>query len=230
MSSVCMPRRWPVCITDVIWWSFPSRMRFRTAGVPIRTSHAATRPPPFFLSRVCATTASSDSESMVRICPCWPAGNTSMMRSMVFGALEVWSVPNTRWPVSAAVSASEIVSRSRISPIRITSGSSRSALRNAFENELVCGPTSRWFTRQRFGGCTNSIGSSIVRMCASHVWLMTSTMAARVVDLPEPVGPVTRTRPRSRVQSSFRTGGMCRVSRAGICVGMVRSTAPGPRL
>ena len=32
-------------------------------------------------------------------------------------------------------------------------------------------------------------------------------MAASVVDFPEPVGPVTRTRPRSREQSSFSTGG-----------------------
>src|SRR5437870_2993837 len=54
-----------------------------------------------------------------------------MMRSMVLGALEVCSVPKTRCPVSAAVSASEMVSRSRISPIRITSGSSRSALHSA---------------------------------------------------------------------------------------------------
>ena len=34
-----------------------------------------------------------------------------MTRSIVFGALEVWSVPNTRWPVAAAVSASSIVSK-----------------------------------------------------------------------------------------------------------------------
>src|SRR2546425_9469668 len=62
-----------------------------------------------------------------------------MMRSMVLGALEVCSVPKTRCPVSAAVSASEMVSRSRISPIRITSGSSRSALRSALVNDPVCG-------------------------------------------------------------------------------------------
>ena len=54
-----------------------------------------------------------------------------MMRSIVQGALCVCSVPNTRWPVSAAVSAVEIVSRSRISPTRITSGSWRSAARRA---------------------------------------------------------------------------------------------------
>ena len=50
-----------------------------------------------------------------------------MMRSIVCGALCVCRVAKTRWPVSAAVSAVEIVSRSRISPTRITSGSWRSA-------------------------------------------------------------------------------------------------------
>src|SRR5262245_18161081 len=51
------------------------------------------------------------------------------MRFSVRIAPLVWSVANTRWPVSAAVSASEIVSRSRSSPITITSGSSRRAER-----------------------------------------------------------------------------------------------------
>ena len=54
-------------------------------------------------------------------------GNTSTMRSTVWAVSCVWSVANTRWPVSAAVSAVEIVSRSLISPTRITSGSWRSA-------------------------------------------------------------------------------------------------------
>ena len=45
------------------------------------------------------------------------------LRSIVLAAPRVWRVPSTRWPVSAAVSAVAIVSRSRISPRRITSGS-----------------------------------------------------------------------------------------------------------
>jgi hypothetical protein len=52
-------------------------------------------------------------------------------RSILFAAEVVCSVPNTRWPVSAAVSARRMVSRSRSSPTRITSGSSRNAERNA---------------------------------------------------------------------------------------------------
>ena len=46
----------------------------------------------------------------------------------------VCSVENTRCPVSAAVSAISIVSRSRISPTRITFGAWRSAARRARAN------------------------------------------------------------------------------------------------
>ena len=50
---------------------------------------------------------------------------------MVLAAPVVCSVPNTRCPVSAAVIAASIVSRSRISPTRTTSGSWRNARRKA---------------------------------------------------------------------------------------------------
>ena len=59
-----------------------------------------------------------------------------MIRSIVPGALCVCSVASTRCPVSAAVSAVAIVSRSRISPTRITSGSWRSAARRASANPV----------------------------------------------------------------------------------------------
>src|SRR5687768_12933714 len=42
----------------------------------------------------------------------------------------------------------------------------------------------------------NSIGSSTVMMCPRRSRLILSSIAARVVDFPEPVGPVTSTRPR----------------------------------
>ena len=83
---------------------------------------------------------------------------------MVLAALEVCSVPKTRWPVSAAVMARRMVSKSRISPTKMQSGSSRRAERNAAEKVLVIGPTSRWLTRHFFDWWTNSIGSSTVRM------------------------------------------------------------------
>ena len=60
-----------------------------------------------------------------------------MMRLMVSVASSVCSVENTRWPVSAASSAVSTVSKSRISPTRMTSGSWRSALRSACENDCV---------------------------------------------------------------------------------------------
>ncbi len=40
------------------------------------------------------------------------------------------------------------------------------------------------------------MGSSMVTMWSERVSLISSMMAARVVDLPEPVGPVTSTNPR----------------------------------
>ena len=109
-------------------------------------------------------TALSDSDSIARTMSFSAAGKTSTIRSMVLAAEDVCSVPNTRWPVSAAVSARRIVSRSRSSPTRMMSGSSRSALRSALLNESVCGPTSRWLISERLDSCTNSIGSSTVRM------------------------------------------------------------------
>ena len=68
------------------------------------------------------------------------------MRSTVFEASMVCSVENTRWPVSAAVSAISIVSRSRISPTRITFGAWRSAARSASANVGVSLCSSRWWT------------------------------------------------------------------------------------
>ncbi len=52
---------------------------------------------------------------------------------------------------------------------------------------------------QRLCLCRNSIGSSIVMMWSVRVRLISSISDASVVDLPEPVGPVTRTRPRGLV-------------------------------
>ena len=87
-----------------------------------------------------------------------------MMRSQVLAALLVCSVAKTIVPFSAAESASWIVSRSRISPTRIRSGSSRPAALSASAKLVAWLPISRWWIRQRLFGCTNSIGSSIVMM------------------------------------------------------------------
>src|SRR5579872_6423813 len=54
--------------------------------------------------------------------------------------------------------------------------------------------------------CTNSIGSSIVRMWSWRSLLILSIIDASVVDLPDPVGPVTSTSPRGLSQSLLTTG------------------------
>ena len=54
-------------------------------------------------------------------------------------------------------------------------------------------------------------------------------MPASVVDLPDPVGPVTSTSPRGSMHRSRNTLGACSSSRLSICEGMLRNTAPAPR-
>ena len=149
---------------DGIWNVFASRIRFEIDEVPIITSIAGTRPPPRRLHSTWLMTPLSPSASIVRICCCRSAGNWLMMRSIVAGADEVCSVPNTRCPVSAVSTAIATVSRSRISPTSTTSGSSRRAARSASLNESVCGPTSRWLIRQPLFSWMNSRGSSMVMM------------------------------------------------------------------
>ena len=58
----------------------------------------------------------------------------------------------------------EIVSRSRISPTRMMSGSCRSTCLSAAAKEWVSSPTSRWLTTQPWCRWRNSIGSSTVMM------------------------------------------------------------------
>src|SRR3989454_6091148 len=55
---------------------------------------------------------------------------------------------------------------------------------------------------------------------------MRSIIAASVVDLPEPVVPVTSTRPRCSSQIFVMTGGRFNSSVVRIFVGMTRSTMP----
>src|SRR3569833_31893 len=228
-SSVCMPAAWPVWIAEYIWAILPSRIWFRIAGVPIMISWAAIRPPPTFFNKVWEMTARSDSDNIERTISFSAAGNTSTIRSMVFAAELVCRVPNTRWPVSAADSARRMVSRSRISPTRTMSGSSRKAERKASAKPRVSRWTSRWFTSERLDSWTNSIGSSRVRMWSGRLSLAWLTMPASVVDLPEPVGPVTRTRPRGNMHRSRKILGEPRSSRDMMTEGILRNTAPAPR-
>ena len=85
-----------------------------------------------------------------------------MIRSTALAAEFVWRVANTRRPVSAAVSAIRIVSKSRISPTKRQSGSSRIAALTPSAKLGTSGPISRCVKIERSFTCTNSIGSSIV--------------------------------------------------------------------
>ena len=69
----------------------------------------------------------------------------------------------------------------------------------------------------------------MVRMCSYLLSLMWSTMAASVVDLPEPVGPVTRISPRGTSMMSLKLLGALSSSSVSTLEGMVRKTAPAPR-
>src|SRR5215216_3375530 len=83
-------------------------------------------------------------------------GKTPMMRSTVFDASIVCRVERTRWPVSAASSATSIVSRSRISPTRITFGAWRVRVQLALVDR-------RAFVRvQEFDGVFD--GDDVVRL------------------------------------------------------------------
>src|SRR6266850_3522290 len=70
----------------------------------------------------------------------------------------------------------------------------------------------------------NSIGSSTVIMWPLSSLLILSIIAASVVLLPEPVGPVTSTRPRGRSASCAITGGSPRSSKVFTLKGICRIT------
>jgi hypothetical protein len=130
----------------------------------------------------------------------------AITRRIVLCASGVCSVENSRWPVSAAFIAVSTVSASRSSPMRITSGSCRSAARSPVRKLSVSKPISRCVTELRTSACRNSIGFSSVTMCFSARSFTWRTIAASVVDLPEPVTPVTSTMPRSALAIAASAG------------------------
>src|SRR6185436_8663430 len=80
--------------------------------------------------------------------------------------------------------------------------------------------------RQFLRTCTNSIGSSTVTMWPFMRVFMSSIIAARVVDLPEPVLPVTRIRPLFTLQRLRTASGMFSWSSVSALDGMARHTQP----
>ena len=82
-----------------------SRIRFAIAEVTTSISYAAVTPPAFLGNSACDSTPMIAVASCTRTCSCWFVGKASMIRFTVPSAPDVCSVPNTRWPVSAAVIA-----------------------------------------------------------------------------------------------------------------------------
>ncbi|MNG00529.1 hypothetical protein D3C84_834700 [compost metagenome] len=122
------------------------------------------------------------------------------------------------------------VSRSRISPTITTSGSWRSMARRPrakVMSTLVL--TWVWPTPSR----SYSMGSSTVRMLRSRE-LISESAAYRVVDLPEPVGPVTNMMPwglRMRSLMMLRLASVmpsCLSSRRTLFLSSRRSTTRSP--
>src|SRR3954451_2289509 len=118
----------------------------------------------------------------------------SFSRVSAPGASFVCKVERTRCPVSAASIEIFAVSPSRISPTMTTSGSERRIDRSALANvmparRLIC----TWLMPSR----RYSTGSSTVMMFTSGR-LISASEAYKVVDFPEPVGPVTRSAPVGR--------------------------------
>ena len=85
----------------------------------------------------------------------------SASRVMAPTASLVWSVANTRWPVSDACMAMRAVSRSRTSPTRMMSGSWRRTERKQWANVR---PIFSWTAICVMPSISYSIGSSIVTM------------------------------------------------------------------
>ena len=68
-----------------------------------------------------------------------------------------------------------------------------------------------------------SIGSSIVTMCCVRVRLISPIIAASVVVFPEPVAPVTSTRPRCSAVRRATPGGIESASKVGTVFGITRN-------
>ena len=96
----------------------------------------------------------------------------SFRRVIVLGASFVWSVLNTMWPVREAWTAISAVSRSRISPTRILSGSCRRMARRQLANVL---PIEASMGTWMIPSMSYSTGSSVV---ISLSWIVLSSFSA----------------------------------------------------
>ena len=107
----------------------------------------------------------------------------------------------------------------------MTSGAWRRAFFRPICKLAVSLPTSRWFTMDFLLVNMYSSGSSMVRMWPVMFSLRWSSMAASVVDLPAPVAPTMRMRPRFSSTRVRSTSGRLSVCSGGMSGLMKRMTA-----
>ena len=124
-----MPSSRDLFMTPLSSLNSPLKIFSAMVGVLIRISMAATRPLPSSVRmRRWEMTARRFAERSMSNCVRRSSGKKLTIRSIVWLALLACRVLRQRWPVSAKEIACSIVSASRISPTRITSG----ACRNVF--------------------------------------------------------------------------------------------------
>ena len=136
-----MPRRVERAMTSLILATSPRKIRSWISGELSMISIAAMRPVPASrgISR-CEISARMLSDRSISSCSRRSSGKKLMMRSSAWLELLACSVASTRWPVSANWMPYSMVSRSRISPIRITSGAWRRVFLSAACQESVSTP------------------------------------------------------------------------------------------
>src|SRR5258708_40324171 len=105
----------------------------------------------------------------------------------------------------------------------MTLGAWRRAAGRARAKVWVSEPTSRWLMVAFWWGWRYSMGSSMVMTWMLFSELILLMMAARVVDFPEPVGPVTRTIPFRSFAISLSWDGIPSSSMLGTRFGITRS-------
>ena len=198
----------PVYITDLSWLSLFSLMRFAAAVVLIKISWARANPWVSCLLRsFCTTIAERFSASWVLIWFCSSELNDPMILFRTCSADLAWMVVNTKCPVSESKIAFLIHSKSLISPNNITSGLCLRLNFIALEKLVTSFPSSFWSIILSLGSKIYSIGSSIVKICFLSFWLISSIIAASVVDFPLPVAPASKTIPFSLCANSLKRGG-----------------------
>ncbi|OPY92217.1 MAG: hypothetical protein A4E73_01356 [Syntrophaceae bacterium PtaU1.Bin231] len=123
-----------------------------------------------------------------------------------------------------------MTSGSRSSPTTITSGSSRRTSVSPFSKEGMCVPSSRCSTKDCFEMNRYSMGSSRVTIWAARLRLISSMMAAIVVDLPVPVAPQISTRPERSSAICCSEGWRLRRWIVGMTPGSRRMARLSPRV